>query len=210
MGFSPPKGLYSLIAQRRHEIIEQMEDASDPRVRADLQARIRYLNNLRREAEAAVRPTPRQTVFISYSKGTGGQYFEIASKIAAEHGFTVLTGFSNEGENVLGVVRDALGKASVFLGIFTPEYNINTIKETAPAQTAPSVWLMEEKGMALALQKPFRLLVERTVHEDFWKRTTPDKLHTHFAPYEFHEKAEEAFEALSQRYTELLEGMMSR
>jgi hypothetical protein len=162
---------------------------------------------MREELEASIHPHPVQSVFISYSVNMGSVYLNKIKPIAEEFGFTVLTGFDRpEGDNVLRTVRNMIEDASVYLGLLTPEYSIKPIGRSAAgsARTAPSVWIMEEKGMAIALNKPVRLFIESTVHQDFWKRTTPDKLHNVFTPHDFEEHARIAILSLYRRYEEML------
>jgi hypothetical protein len=195
----------TLMARRRNELIQKAVEASkrgDRVTKADVEMRLRFIKELR-ESLGIPSQLSGQTVFISYSHRTGRRFYEITKAIAKEHGFDVVTGFDRQrNENVLRTVMDLIRASAVFLSIMTPEYEIRQANG-AEARAAPSVWLMEEKGMALAFGKPFRLLVEQSVHEDFWRRTTPDKLHTEFEPVDFEAKAREAVEALTARYEEL-------
>jgi hypothetical protein len=108
--------------------------------------------------------------------------------------------------NVLAAVRNAIAESAAFLAIMTPELRINQRRERGATDAryfAPSVWVVEEKGMALALGKPFRLLVHRSVHEDFWLRTTPGHLHHVFEEATFERELNDALGALRDRYEEL-------
>lgn len=199
--------LYALIARKRHELIDLAKGAENSKAKADAEARIRFLIRLREDIEASLNPHPQQSVFISYSASTGKPYVDKIKPLAEELGFTVFTGFDRpEGENVLRTVRKLIEECSVYLGILTPEYTISpmALTSTIEPRTAPSVWIMEEKGMAIALDKPVRLLIESTVHADFWKRTTPEKLHNVFTPLTFDEHARVAMTALYRRYEEIL------
>lgn len=199
----------SLIARKRHELIELAEDAStrsDSRAKADLDMRITYLTRLKDDLDAPTRKYPKQQIFVAYSENSGKKYYEKAKSIIEDKGFGVVTGFSRtESENVLHAVLGAINEASLFLGILTPEYKIRSLWwKGRKNQTAPSVWVIEEKGMALALGKTTRLLIEETVHEDFWRGTTPEKLQTTFRDDEFEEKAETAVNALVRKYEQML------
>jgi len=197
------RSFYALLIRQRNELLKEAEQArtsGDVRTQLEAGTRARYLVSLRKAIEVVDQPWPGHKVFISYSKATGQAYFEIAAKIAGEFGFEVVTGFDRpQSENVLGAVKEVLNTASVFLGIMTPEYSIRPLNNETAAKTAPSVWVIEEKGMALALEKPFRLLVEESVHADFWRRTTPERLHHMFTPHDFRDKADHALRALYGR-----------
>ena len=199
--------LYKLLARKKQELIEVARSTDDPKKKADAEARIRWLVRLREEVESSIHPYPEQTVFISYSENTGKAYLSKIRPIAERYGFEVVTGFDRpEGENVLRTVKKLLEDASVYLGLLTPEYTIRSLggSGSRESRTAPSVWIMEEKGMAIALNKPVRLLIESTVHPDFWKRTTPDRLHNVFTSLDFEEQADIAMLSLFRRYEEML------
>jgi hypothetical protein len=173
--------------------------------RTDTEMRIRFLLELGEQLERRSRPSPEPSIFISYSSTTGTSYFKVAREIAESHGFQVGTGFDLPiEETTLRAVRTTIQQATLFLSIMTPEYNVRLPEENGTPRTGPSIWVVEEKGMALALNKPFRLLVDESVHVDFWKKTTPESLHGIFNGTNFAEKAEQAILALQHRYRELL------
>jgi hypothetical protein len=200
--------LGELRQQRSRLIQEAMEAAESGNLQRkwDKQMRIRFLTKLRQLAEERKVPIDKPSVFISYSKNTGQTYFEVAAKLGREEfGVDIVTGFDSQtGEFVLTEVLKAISKSLLFLSIMTPEYRIETGISGGKSFMAPSVWLMEEKGMALAMHKPFRLLVETTVHPDFWLRTAPNNLHTVFDGSNFVERAGAAFQALMMRYDDML------
>lgn len=208
------KDLVGALAQKKSTFVQKASESSsrgDLAEKADSEMRIRFLVRLRARAEQNPPILPSQSVFISYSQRTGAKYYELAKNIALSQGFEVITGFQHpeSQDKVLRTVMDSVNRSTVFLSIMTPEYSIRPLESEDKPRTAPSVWLMEEKGMALILEKPFRLLVEESVHHHFWKRTTPDKLCTIFDPINFSEKATEALQALHNRYDELLLRIMS-
>ncbi|WP_156917485.1 hypothetical protein [Salinarimonas rosea] len=168
--------------------------------RCDLKRRVLYDAMVRRkEPEIIGMPS----VFISFSQ-SGFNYFKRAEALCKNRGFEVKTGFDNQrNRTVLKSVKASIRTSTLFLGIMTPCRDSN--KPVDLQRQVPSVWLPEEKGMALILEKPFRLLVHEDVHPDFWKQTTPEQLHTIFADGEFEDKLQEAIGALEQRYQELLE-----
>lgn len=203
----------TLIAKARSGLVQQATEAGrrgDHSAKADAEMRVRLLNRLSGELREPLRTASTDlTVFIAYSNSSGKRYYEVAKRIAEEQGFQVIDGFTrNMEESVLKGVLSSIGVASLFLGILTPEYKIGPLEANSsgqdPSQTAPSVWVIEEKGMALALAKPTKLLIQETVHDDFWRRTTPDKLHIKFTEDTFEQKAVEAIDSLHSRFIELM------
>lgn len=147
-------------------------------------------SNLFQQASPAINAKPVRTgildtksVFISYSLRSGTPYFSELSEILMKFGFTVLTGFGDgagSGEYVLRRIRHQVNDASMFISILTKEMQIRT--SDGSYIWAPSVWALEERGMALALEKPVFLLVEEGLHGDFWRKTTPGRIHENFQP----------------------------
>jgi hypothetical protein len=184
--------------------------------------RLRFLQSLLNEIEAIPALTAKPKLFISFSKSTGDKYFQVAAQHATSFGFDVLDGFRRTGDvNVLGAVRNSIAEASAFLVIMTPELRISPTKARSPHgkrsippvrrpshqpanSYAPSVWVVEEKGMALGLGKPFRMLVDKSVHQDYWLRTTPGHLHHVFDAATFEVHLDNALAALQRRYEEVL------
>lgn len=165
--------------------------------------RLRFLISLQNRLQNEAQPSDPPTLFISYSRSsrdTASHYYARAESAAKSLGFEVHSGFRRTLDtNVLRAVRSAISDASTFLAIMTPEIRIAGEPETY----APSVWVVEEKGMALGLNKPFRMLVHRSVHQDFWMRTTPGSLHHVFDHESFDRDLENALEALLRRHHEL-------
>ncbi len=199
---------YRLLGHTRSQLIRSAQEAKSDGLhekKTDLEMRIKYITALRLNLNKPERALALPSVFISYSKRSCGLYFENAKEISEKFGFQVFTGFDcPQEDNVLTEVIRSINKASVFLSILTPDYETKSVDGNNEMKTAPSVWLIEEKGMALALGKPFRLLVHKSVHDDFWLRTTPGVLHTRFSDENFKEKTEEVIKALLNRYDELL------
>ena len=175
--------------------------------KADAEMRLRCLLKLHSTLQAEIAPTERPKLFVSFSVRDASGYYERAARRAAEIGFDVHDGFKRRADaNVLTAVRHAIGESAVFLAIMTPELRIKPRRgksEPDPEYFAPSVWVVEEKGMALGLGKPFRLLVHRSVHPDFWLRTTPGNLHHVFDERSFDAELDDALGALKGRHEEL-------
>lgn len=151
-----------------------------------------------------------QEVFISYSVNTGSHYFTHLEKLLKSRRFGVLNGFQKTEDdmgNVLERVLRQLEKSTVFLSVLTKEHKIQT--EENMMNWSPSCWTVEEKGMALAMHKPVVIMVEDGVHEDFWKKTVPHKVHVFFDKKSFNKKSEEAVEAVIDRYNEYAKGILN-
>jgi hypothetical protein len=194
------------LREKLHELNSlalRLKHAGNDREKRVVDLKIRLLAEViakRRDPDFAVADP---SVFISYSK-SGSGYFSKAKKLCEERGYTVNTGFDDQSADyVLKVIKNKIKESTMFLSIMTPEHKFDPALGTEIY--APSVWLPEEKGMALVLEKPFRLLVHSKIKSEFWKQTTPSQLHTIFNDAEFPEKLDEAVSALDRRYQEILE-----
>ena len=194
------------IGLKRTKLIQQILKARAEgalELKADAEMRLRFLISLQDRLQNESLPIDRPTLFISYSRTSrdgSGNYYARAEAAARSIGFEVHNGFRRTLDvNVLRAVRSAIAEASTFLAVMTPEIRIAGDPETY----APSVWVVEEKGMALGLNKPFRMLVHHSVHRDFWMRTTPGSLHHVFDQDSFDEHLENALQALHRRHHEL-------
>ena len=129
--------------------------------------------------------------FVSYSRRTGAMHFSILKKILTGSGFEVKDGFQShekaEGK-VLKTVLNQLKTSTVFIGVLTRELQFN---ESGKMQWAPSVWSIEEVGMAIAIGIPYTLLIQDGIHEYFWSKVTPDREHIHFNDDTFEDSARE-------------------
>lgn len=147
---------------------------------------------------------PPKRIFISYSTNSGLNYFQFLKKLLEESNFEVVDGFretrGTEG-NVLKMVLRQLKESTLYLAILSKEIRVQHGRHS---RWAPGVWVSEEKGMALALEKPFLLLINQEIHDDFWRKTTPEKHHVFFADSDFHQRAEEVVTQANDRYDEYL------
>lgn len=144
-----------------------------------------------------------QRVFISYSQQTGVYQYNFIKQLLMEKKFDIVDGFMrHEGDDgyVLKRVTLQLSSCSIYVCILTCEEEVET---KAGKKFIPSVWTIEEKGMALGLQKPFVLLADERIDKKYWIKTTPDKLHFIFNSDNFHEKAKQAVAQIIDRWNEL-------
>lgn len=162
--------------------------------------RAQYARRLVRRLEArSTRQHVPKCVFVSYSKNTGERQFSTVRRLLSGSGWDVATGFDRQkGDqaNVLTRVLRNLGRATVFLGIFTKEYSQGRGKKRG----VPSIWTVEEKGMALSRELPIVLLVHDSVNDDYWKKTTPERVHFRFTDKDFAIRAREAMTLLEEQY----------
>jgi hypothetical protein len=183
---------------RERNIAKQSGDLEQ---KADAEMRLSFLRSLRSRIKEETIFSDRPRLFVSYSKINGSTFYARTESRAKEMGFEVLNGFiKTEDTNVLRAIRTAVFECNVFLAILTPELAIGDAG-SAP-WFAPSVWVVEEKGMALGLGKPFHMLVHERVHKDFWHRTTPHQRHDVFSESDFDGHLENALIALNSRYEE--------
>jgi len=157
----------------------------------------------RREALPLPQPGGK-TVFLSFSVASGRVYFEAVSQALREAGFEVVTAFQphpDDNSGVLRRIRWQLSRSSLFVAILTKDVQVR--RPDGSLTWAPSVWAMEEKGMALGLQKPTVLMVEEGIDDDFWRKTTPERVHHAFNGGNYHEVARQVSDAVTDRYIAL-------
>jgi hypothetical protein len=203
------KPIESIIKQARSRLIlgaTAAEHTGDLVAKIDWQNRRAFLDNLLKEfRELKSGPVPGKSVFISYSLNSGRVYFDVLSEKLRSAGFEVVTGFQKAPGDRGGVLSRILGqlrRSTVYLGLLTKEMRVKGPRRTE--QWSPSVWTMEEKGMALALGKPFVLLVQDGIHTDYWLKTAPDKVHLTFNEETFGIRAKEVVEVITERHEELV------
>jgi hypothetical protein len=206
---SEKKSIESVINQAKSHVIQQAtaaETFGDLRSKIDYQNRRAFLDNLLREfREQKSGNAPSKSVFISYSVNSGSVFFEKLRSRLEGAGFEVVTGFqkaAGDRGSVLARILRQLRRSTLYLGLLTKEMRVKG--PGGRDQWSPSVWTMEEKGMALALRKPFVLLVQEGIHKDYWLKTAPDKVHITFAENDFEDKANEIVETIHDRYDEVI------
>lgn len=142
-------------------------------------------------------------VFISYNERTGSKYFTELKNRLEERKYEVVTGFESPAEGSSQVLKDVLKRlrpCAVYVGILTPEYRIAKSSRSAPAS-----WVVEEKGMALGMDKRVVLFVDKRVHEDFYKKTLPHYRHIVFESHKFMEKIDEVVASVDERWLNLVQ-----
>ena len=124
-------------------------------------------------------PRTRKNVFVSYSKDEKKVFNEVKKNLSAA-GLEVLTGFDHvpDATKVIETVLTRLASSSIYVGILTPDIDLASQQKSRAA--APGAWLMQELGMALALEKQFVLMIHKHIHPDFWRKIVAERQHLVF------------------------------
>ena len=158
------------------------------------------------EFEQSSSPLFPKSVFFSYSVGTGRSYYEYLKERLILEKFEILDGFQkveNTEGNVLKKVITNLKRSSIYIGILTQDIKVLTGKSNKNIMWSPSVWVMEEKGMALALNKPFMLIIDKDIHPDFWQKTAANKDHCFFKDtHDFYAQIDNFVDKIKSLYTD--------
>lgn len=202
---SPRTSTESLLKSALKQTKERASASTNPgerlvweRRKAILEEELRRLERLEDDEELPKR------VFVSYKPSSGAGYFARLKEMLEEVNFEVFTGFDDPagtGGNILKSVLKQMKRSTVYIGILTPEMKV---EKDGATQWSPGVWISEEKGMALALEKPVFLMVHRAIHPDFWEKTTPLHKHIIFDEEDFEQAAHDAVARAESRYRELL------
>lgn len=140
-------------------------------------------------------------VFISYAYDTGLEYYKILKEKLEEREFLVTDGYKN-GAVILRNVLKELNSSTVYVGILTRH---REIKGNDFDSFIPSVWTVEEKGMALGLNRPVVLVIENGIHRDYYEKTTAGFKHCFFNNIDQfrYEKVFDAVETIIDKYNDL-------
>ena len=115
------------------------------------------LSNLRRRGTAMWTKEHHRTVFLSFDFKER-DYFKGLVKLLEDRAFSVKTG-----EHTNTYISEAIVKniedASLFLSVMTRRFRLRD------GTFLPSLWLVEEKALAIAARKPMALMVETGVRE---------------------------------------------
>jgi hypothetical protein len=113
------------------------------------------LSRLRRRANATWTKEHERTVFLSYSFEES-DYADGLMAFLREHRFTVITG-EHTNTFISDAIRKRIEDSSLFLSLMTKKH------ELRDGTFLPSLWLIEEKAVAISAMKPLVLMVERGV-----------------------------------------------
>lgn len=200
------KSILKVILSSRHQVVERAKAASasgEIIEKVEWHNRREFLDSLHDQFKERQGVPPYKRVFVSYSASSGMHYYKIAKKKLEEFGFDIRTGFDPaEGDKgmILSRILNQIRDSTVYLGILTKEMRV--LDDLRGDQWVPSVWTIEEKGMALALSKPFVIMVHEDIHKDFWLKTLPHHVHWAFNDENFLDQLEDAAQGVVDRYEE--------
>ncbi len=138
----------------------------------------------------------KKTVFFSHQFGeTALDYVIGLRRLLKQHGFNVITGQKAEA-HISTTILDRLKKCEYFLCLMTRDQMLADGKYT----TSP--WLLEEKGAALALEKPIVLMIEEGVSEV--GRLEGDLQSIRFKPHAFLNASLDAVDRLESYSSQLV------
>jgi len=115
------------------------------------------MSHLRRRGSATWTKQHERTVFLSYTFEET-EYGEGLKELLGEHGFRVVTG-DNTNTYISEAICKRIEDSSLFVSLMTKKYALSD------GTFLPSLWLVEEKALAIATLKPMVLMVERGVKE---------------------------------------------
>lgn len=140
-------------------------------------------------------------VFISYAYKTGFDYYQILKKELENRAFLVTDGYKN-GSIILRNVLKELNTSTIYVGILTKQ---DKVFYSDSESFIPSVWTVEEKGMALGLKLPVVLILEKGIHRDYYAKTTAGFKHCFVNNIDQfrYEKVFDAVETIIDKYTDL-------
>ena len=203
-----PPPISKLLRAARSTAIDEAVAAANkgesPRVKVNWEVRRDYIQRVFLSFDALAEEAGGKVIFVSYSKATGAEQFEYLAALLDQSRFEVATGFQAHREGKGRVLRQILGQLSrcaVYVAIMTKELEFRA--SAGEASWAPSVWIVQEIGMALALRKPFVLMIDQAIHEDYWRKVLPDRVHHMFDGSIFKGVAEKVVEEIEDRYSEV-------
>jgi hypothetical protein len=190
-------------AKQLGQIEEQARRDGDEDLLQEVQHKRRRLRELQDVSEPKTAPGLR-SLFISYPKRFQAAIEHVKRVARQDFGFeTIRTGFDADvaGATTLkaGIIH-AISSSSAFLGVWADDVQVKAGSKKAAA--APGVWMPIELGMAMALDKPFRLVMKEGISADF---ITPvmDLAHARFTEdLELTEASRDALRALNRRLDE--------
>jgi hypothetical protein len=203
----------TLLKDARVEVIRAAAQAkinSDAEAKIEWEYRRKFLDDQAEMFQKRKPIPPAKSVFVSFSKRTGGQYFSLLQAKLNDHGFIVNHGFNPVAGDEGYVLKRVLGQinsSTLYVGILTKEMRV--ISNDGEEKWAPSVWLVEEKGMALASNKPFAFMIERGLSQEFWKNIN-NLAQTEFDYLDFLPQSDEVLRILEEKYEAKIKEYMPR
>lgn len=220
--FDPPPDGYSKTIARTREAIDQMlerkkqeiasiDTANQGETSRRYQAWKRRLlcDQLRRDH---LEIYDIREVFISYS-GTGRRLFDMSADYFKDHKYKLRHGSEagiRAGDYIPSDIIAAIKQCSCFLAIWTRTYDAQRTphrsfqgSETAGDRgSIPSVWMPFELGVAMALNKPYKVMVEEGTMSDFLEKPSLGKSKIVFRHETFLRELQVAKDYFERRFIE--------
>lgn len=151
-------------------------------------------------------------VFISYS-GTGRDLFDLSAEYFQKHGYKLRHGSEPEikaGDYIPSDIIAAIKQCSCFLAIWTRTYDAQRAPHRSfqgsdvaiDRGSIPSVWMPFELGVAMALNKPYKVLVEEGTMGDFLEKPNLGKSKIVFKHPTFERELQVAKDYFERRFME--------
>lgn len=147
----------------------------------------------------------RNSVFVSGSINSEFEkkVLKLAIRVGEDLGLLVHVGIEPGGyPNPLEMAYSRIVRSNMFMSVMLPRYKIEIPDDGSPAY-APSVWISEEKGIALGLRKEVVCICEERILVDFAASTIPDRFIYRFDAddwFSIESALENGFNALIDRH----------
>lgn len=160
-----------IIREKIDEYVRLKESHHPFSRRRELDVRHAFLHRLLLEEDIEASST--REIFISYQFSREDLFTQVRARM--DHaGCKPITGRDPDEESVFRtVIVKRIKLSQGFIGVWTGENSLI------------SPWLVWELGVAQALNKPYRLLIHRSVDPKVWQPINPEKNHTLFTETEF-------------------------
>lgn len=200
------KDVFDLIRQKMRIEDSRLESyADDEEMQRAASSRLKVLRKQLEKLEARGRLSEK-TLFLSYSTSIEENHLSYIKNRASFHDFHIKDAYAdyNSDPKIIANVRQGIEECFFFLGVLTPRKDLRIIENNGDIKYMPSIWLIEEKGMALAMAKRFRLLIDKNVHEAAWRSVNAETLHYFFDETNFRENVDKVLDSLNREYKNYL------
>jgi hypothetical protein len=118
--------------------------------------------------------------------------------------FEVRSGFIREGEGAVeDQIRSQMQLCCLFLGIMPALMQLEEKDRSSEGESAPGGWVGFEAGIAAGLGLPVTFLVEKGVHNEYWKKPVASSRHAVFEKDQIETGFPTALEILRGHYAKL-------
>ena len=178
----------------------------DTKTMSDANSRIAVLKKQLKKIESNL--APRKTMFLSFASTANKRYIAYIRKKAKDYSFEVKDAYEDYdgNERIISNVIQGISECFFFLGVMTPRPDFKIVTDNGSDEKFfPSIWVIEEKAIALALKKRFRLLVDNDIHQDAWLTVDAGRLGHRFTESNFERRADRVLSVLDREYKEYIE-----